>query len=89
MSAGDGEGHLDWILGSLRNRNNDAAAFDTELAELVVLWLEDLAAELNAAPGALAGATVAERQLAAAELQAATRAFAAAVLGAPRGARAS
>jgi hypothetical protein len=78
----EGGGHLDWILGPLRNPGSDGAAFETELAELVVLWLEDLVVELNAEPpqAALAGATLRQRKLAAAGLHAATREFAAAFL---------
>ena len=87
VSQPEGSAHLEWVLGPLRNRDDDGAAFETDLAELVVLWLEDLAAELNAElpPEARAGAPIRQRQLAAAGLQAATREFAAAFLGPSRG----
>ncbi len=87
MSPPEGSAHLEWILGPLRNRDGDASAFETDLAELVVLWLEDLAAELHAVPPeAPGGDTLHRRQVAAAGLQAATREFAAAFLTPRRGA---
>ena len=90
MSPVEGGAHLEWILGPLRNHGSDGAAFETELAELVVLWLEDLAVELKAEPASSPAADAArlERQTAAAGLQAATREFAAAFLDSTRPERA-
>jgi hypothetical protein len=39
--------HLEWILGTQRNLRQDEAAFETGVSELVVLWLQDLALELD------------------------------------------
>jgi hypothetical protein len=83
--------HLEWILGPLRNRNRDEAQFEIGLAELVVLWLQDLAMELDApAPSQPeAGAVPSEcsaagpRQAAVHGLRAATREFAVAFLVRP------
>jgi hypothetical protein len=79
VAPAEGSAHLEWILGPRRNVLHDRAKFQTELAELVVLWLEDLAVELNAASATPAAG--ARRRLAAQSLQAATRDFAAAFLG--------
>ena len=87
VAPAEGSAHLEWILGPLRNVQPDRATFQTELAELVVLWLEDLAGELNAESAAPEAGP--QRQRAAASLQAATREFAAAFLGAPGGPEAS
>lgn len=83
VSPAEGEAHLEWILGPHRGVRQDRSAFQTELAELVVLWLEDLAVELNAASATPAAG--AQRQLAALSLQAATRDFAQAFLGSSDG----
>lgn len=39
--------HLDWILGSRRSPDRNDAEFDTEISELVVLWLDDLVRQLD------------------------------------------
>jgi len=39
--------HLEWILGLHRDLARDDAAFETGVSELVVLWLQDLAGELD------------------------------------------
>ena len=39
--------HLEWILGSQRNPDEDGAALGAEVSQLVVLWLEDLVLELD------------------------------------------
>ena len=47
--------HLDWILGSRSDSDRDDAGVDAGISELVILWLEDLAADLEGsidAPGA-------------------------------------
>ncbi len=75
--------HLEWILGTRRNFGHDEAAFDIGVSELVVLWLQDLAQELDirvlpSSTSALdAGASVAadSRQAAAHDLRTATRDF--------------
>lgn len=43
-------GHLEWILGSQRNPDDDGAALGPEVSQLVVLWLEDLVLELDNPP---------------------------------------
>jgi hypothetical protein len=86
--------NLEWILGPLRNRKRDEAGFETGLAELVVLWLQDFALELDAPTPALLepGAVPSEcsaagpRQAAVHGLRAATREFAVAFLVRPEGA---
>ena len=79
--------HLEWILGEQRNTRHDETALRTEVSELVVLWLQDLARELDdrasvpEAPGSGgAGATAAVRHAAADGLRTATRDFADAFL---------
>ncbi len=75
-------GHLEWILGSQRNLDDDGAALGTNLSRLVVLWLEDLVLELdNPAFPDLTGSDAgtdptAGRQAAALGLRAASREFA-------------
>ena len=39
--------HLDWILGAQRDLLRDEAAFDPRVSELVVLWLQDFAQQLD------------------------------------------
>jgi hypothetical protein len=39
--------NLDWILGESRSPYRNSASIDAALAELVVLWLDDLARELD------------------------------------------
>jgi hypothetical protein len=39
--------HLEWILGAQRDLARDEAAFDPRVSELVVLWLQDLAQQLD------------------------------------------
>ena len=80
--------NLEWILGARRNRDRDEAAFDTGISELVVLWLQDLAVELDsevAPPHAartdeMAISAVQSRQAVAQSLRVATREFAVAFL---------
>jgi hypothetical protein len=43
----DHHGNLDWILGVRRDRGQDDATWDSRVAELVVLWLEDFLLELD------------------------------------------
>ena len=43
----DHHGNLDWILGVRRDRAQDDAMWDSRVAELVVLWLEDFLLELD------------------------------------------
>lgn len=82
-------GHLEWILGRQSNLEHAGAAFDTEVSELVVLWLQDLARELDdqafspGAPGSDGGAASAAgvRQAAAEGLRTATLDFADEFLG--------
>jgi hypothetical protein len=76
--------HLEWILGKRSNPEIAGTALDTEVSELVVLWLQDLARELDnpaSFPGASgsdrgAGSTAGVRRTAADGLRAATRDFA-------------
>ncbi len=80
--------HLEWILGKQRDPDHDEAALGTGVSKLVVLWLEDLALELDkqaffpGAPGFDGGAasTADFRQAAAEGLRTATRDFAEAFL---------
>jgi hypothetical protein len=39
--------HLEWILGAQRDRLRDEAEFDPRVSELVVLWLQDFAQQLD------------------------------------------
>lgn len=39
--------NLDWIIGGRRNSNRDSIALDREMAQLALLWLQDLARELD------------------------------------------
>ena len=80
--------HLEWILGAQRNTQHDETALRTEVSELVVLWLQDLARELDvqaSAPGTPgsggdAASRADVRHAAADGLRTATRDFAAAFL---------
>ena len=80
--------HLEWILGKQRNPEHDEATMSVEVSELVVLWLQDLARELDspAVFPALSGSdsaaesTAGVRQAAADGLRTATRDFAEAFL---------
>jgi hypothetical protein len=84
----DSFSHLEWILGEQRNTEHDETALDTEVSELVVLWLQDLARELDndaslpGDPGSGDGAvsTADVRYAAAGGLRTATRDFAEAFL---------
>jgi hypothetical protein len=77
-------GHLDWILGKQSSPEHGGAALGCELSELVVLWLQDLARDLDrqdflpGAPGSdgSAGSTAGVRLAAAEGLRTATREFA-------------
>jgi hypothetical protein len=90
--------NLEWILGPRRNPELDGSELDGAVSELVVLWLEDLALELEAPewPRSSSDAggrmmTIADadaRQSVAQTLRTATRDFAATLL-APRGRSAS
>lgn len=51
------EEHLEWILGPGSNPERDDARLGIRVSELVVLWLEDLASELDG-PGSATGARV-------------------------------
>jgi hypothetical protein len=81
--------HLEWILGAQRNTQHDETAWRAGVSDLVVLWLQDLARELDDqasvpwTPGSGAGAasTAAVRHAAADGLRTATRDFAEAFLG--------
>ncbi len=80
--------HLEWILGKRRDLDRDDAALETSVSELVVLWLQDLAVELDSgvAPRIAADtdesplASSASRQDVAERLRIATREFASAFL---------
>jgi hypothetical protein len=75
--------NLEWILG-LRSSHRDDAALEASVCELVVLWLEDLALELEhpdvAKPPGRSVVGAQERLVAAEELRVATRDFAEAFL---------
>jgi len=47
VSPTEAHTNLDWIIGARRNLAWDGAAFDREIAQLAVLWLQDLARELD------------------------------------------
>jgi len=80
--------HLEWILGKQRNPEQDEATLSVEVSELVVLWLQDLARELDnpafvpgpPVPNSAAASTAGVRQAAADDLRTATRDFAEAFL---------
>ena len=73
--------HLEWILGSRRRPDRDDASFAVEVSEVMVLWLEDLASEVESATGAAGRLRVpGRRESAARGLRAATRDFADAFL---------
>jgi len=82
---------LEWILGGQNSPAPAGAALDTEVSELVVLWLEDLARELDnqtffpETPGSDPGdaASTGVRLAAAEGLRNATREFAEEFLNAP------
>ncbi len=90
VSATEAHTHLEWIIGARRNLAWDGMAFDREIAQLALLWLQDLARELDgeaspALPSVTdeAGEWVADpRRAAARRLRTATRDFAEVVLGA-------
>jgi ribosomal protein L37AE/L43A len=77
-------GHLEWILGKQSSPEQDEAALGTQVSELVVLWLQDLARKLEnqaffpGPPGSDRGAAshAGVRQAAAEGLRTATRDFA-------------
>jgi hypothetical protein len=74
--------NLEWILGSRRGAG-DGASIGTSVSELVVLWLEDLALELEhpeVADSGRGGEGSPARRAAAEELRVATRDFADAFL---------
>ena len=81
-------GNLEWILGVSRNRDQDEATWNSGVAELVVLWLEDFLLELDgpvfASSHSGSAVTLASsedaRRRAAEELRGATREFAEAFL---------
>jgi hypothetical protein len=81
VSLGQPHGNLEWILGGRRDLARDDAALDTSVSELVVLWLQDLAADLdNGIEGEDAPASSVSREAVAESLRTATREFAAAFL---------
>jgi len=50
VSATEPHSNLEWILGAQRNLDRDDSVLDTAVAEAVVLWMEDLASELDNSP---------------------------------------
>jgi uncharacterized Zn finger protein (UPF0148 family) len=92
VSPTEAHTNLEWIIGVRRNLAWDGAAFDREIAQLAVLWLQDLARELDggASPN-LARATdesdweTDPRRAAARRLRLATRDFAAVMFAARAG----
>lgn len=75
--------NLEWILGARRGAGWDGAALDASVSELVVLWLEDLAVDLERreiADSARGGEGLPARRAVAEELRIATRDFADAFL---------
>ena len=87
-SVEEHHGHLEWILGTKGNPDRDHAGLDARTSELMVLWLEDLASDLDVSVGVIitpkhaAGRRPAEgrRESAAKGLREATREFADAFL---------
>jgi len=47
VSSGEPYVNLEWILGVRGNPNQDAANWDTKTIEVVALWLQDLAVEVD------------------------------------------
>jgi hypothetical protein len=90
VSPTEAHTNLEWIIGARRNLAWDGVAFDREIAQLALLWLQDLARELDGeVPPVLtpvadeAGEWVADpRRAAARRLRTATQDFAEVVLGA-------
>jgi hypothetical protein len=88
-SPTEAHANLEWIIGARRNLGQDEAALDRTVAELVVLWLEDLAVGLDIqVPSQRAAeadeseiSTTPSRQAVVHGLRAATREFAVAFLG--------
>jgi hypothetical protein len=79
--------NLEWILGGQRDLERDALARDRDMAQLALLWLHDLARELDpevsdspASDLREGGSSAADRQAAAGSLRAAAREFAEAFL---------
>lgn len=46
-SSSEEHANLEWILGAHRNPTQDPLGFETNTIEVVALWLEDLAADLE------------------------------------------
>jgi hypothetical protein len=46
-ASGEKHSNLDWILGARRNPTQDPLGFETKTIELIALWLQDLAVELD------------------------------------------
>ena len=49
--------HLDWILGSRSDSDRDDSGVDAGISELMILWLEDLAADLEGGSTVASGAS--------------------------------
>lgn len=71
--------HLEWILGAQRDLGRDEAALDSRVSELVVLWLQDYAQQLDDRESMPPAAG--SRQAAVRDLRTATSDFAEAFLG--------
>jgi len=84
VSPTEAHANLEWIIGARRNLAWDGVAFDRDMAQLALLWLQDLARELDGeASPALAPVldeagewTADPRRAAARRLRMATRDFA-------------
>ena len=46
-TTGEEHANLEWILGARRNPTQDPLGFETKTIELVALWLQDLAVEVD------------------------------------------
>lgn len=84
VSPTEAHANLEWIIGARRNLAWDGVAFDRDMAQLALLWLQDLARELDGeapptpapVPDEAAEWTVDPRRAAARRLRMATRDFA-------------
>jgi hypothetical protein len=89
VSPAEPYGNLEWILGVRRDPSRDAISVDLSIAELVVLWLQDLAMELDRrilpeTAGDASATGDSAHGAAAHDLRVATSDFASAFLGMPR-----
>ena len=79
-SGSEDHANLDWILGTRRNLDRNGSTLDREMAQLALLWLHDLARELDGHLAAETSGSPDHRSEVAHSLRVATRDFAEAFL---------